>query len=92
MTEFDPENYHDDDELDLEEPLDGRDGQPPEEGSSDDPETLEKHDPLRKRDPILVQTDNESTIIGEAAEPTEDEYIDEEHFIVDDAELDEDWD
>ena len=29
MTEFDPENYHDDDELDLEEPLDGRDGQPP---------------------------------------------------------------
>lgn len=87
MTEYDPEHYYDD-EQDLEEPLDGRDGQPPEEGSSDDPETLAKHDPLHKDDPVLVETDSGSTVIGEAAEPTEDEAIDEEHIIDDDTELD----
>ncbi|OAV60503.1 hypothetical protein [Enteractinococcus helveticum] len=92
MTEYDPEKYYDDDEQDLEEPQDGRDSQPPEEGSSDDPEALDKHDPLRKHDPILVQTNTGSTIIGEAAEPTDDEALDEERIIDDVTELDDDLD
>lgn len=89
MTEFDPEHYYDDDDLDLEEPQDGRDSQPPEQGSSDDPENLERHDPLHKHDPILVETNTGSTVIGEAAEATEDEALDEERIIDDVSELDE---
>lgn len=92
MTEFDAENYYDDDELDLEEPLDGRDGQPPEEGSSDDPDTLVKHDPLHKDDAVLVETDTESTVTGETAEPTDDELIDEERIIDDETDPDQDLD
>ena len=92
MTEFDAENYYDDDELDLEEPLDGRDGQPPEEGSSDDPDTLVKHDPLHKDDAVLVETDTESTVTGETAEATDDELIDEERIIDDETDPDQDLD
>lgn len=87
MTEFDPENY--DDELDLETPLDGRDGQPPEEGSSDEPETLDAHDPLREKEPVLIETDTESDVTGAAVHPTEDELIDTERLVDDDDELDE---
>lgn len=92
MTEFDPENYHDDDELDLEEPLDGRDGQPPEEGSSDDPTTLDEHDPLRAPDPVLVEADTKSTTTGAGVEPTPDEAVDEERVLDDTAEADEEID
>lgn len=41
--EFEPRSDEDDEGT----PLDGRDGQPVEEGSSDDPRTLDTMDPLR---------------------------------------------
>lgn len=87
MTEFDPENYNDDDELDLEEPFDGRDSQPPEGGSSDDPESLEDEDPLHEEEPVLTDTDTESTVTAQAVEPTEDEAVDEERVVDDDTAL-----
>lgn len=88
MTENDPEFYDDDDQLDLEEPLDGRDGQPVTEGSSDEPETLDSNDPLRDTDAILTATTDPSTMTAEAVEATEDEEIDEE-YILDDEEIEE---
>lgn len=54
------------------EPLDGRDGQPVTEGSSDDPQTLDASDPLRSdeamaedhnaTDPLAVATESPADI------------------------------
>lgn len=87
MTEFDPENYNDDDELDLEVPDDGRESQPPAEGSSDDPESLEHEDPLSQEEPIIVDTDSKSDVVGTAAPATDDEAVDEERVVDDDTRL-----
>ena len=44
-------------------PFDGRESQPVEEGSSDDPRTLDSHDPLR--DPVLLADE----LSGDEARP-----------------------
>lgn len=63
---------------------------PPEEGSSDDPEILEAHDPLRKHDVVLSDTQQGSTLFGQTTEPLEqDDRALEELHVVDSEEQDE---
>lgn len=92
MTENDAEFFGELDEPDLEQPRDGRDGQPPEEGSQDDPETLAAHDPLRDDEAVLAETDSPTTVAGQDAEPTvEDDWALEEQQILDEDEFEEEF-
>lgn len=95
MTENDPGRAfrYDPDEPDLEEPDDGRDSQPPEEGSSDTPEALAEHDPLRRHDGVLTDSYDQSTLTGHQTEPTtEDDWLIEEESILDEDEFDDQLD
>lgn len=49
------------------EPLDGRDGQPVSEGSSDDPQTLDSSDPLRS-DEAIAEDQNATEPLAVATE------------------------
>ena len=90
MTENDPEVFGDIDGPDLERPKDGRDAQPPEEGSSDYPETLDAHDPLRNEQVVLSETDSPTTVAGQAAEPlAEDDWALEEQQVLEEDESEE---
>lgn len=92
MTENDPEFFGELDEPDLEMPEDGRDGQPPEEGSQDDPETLDANDPLRNDRTVLSETDSPTTVAGQAVEPlAEDDWALEEQQVLDEDEFEEEF-
>ena len=92
MTENDSEFFGDLDEPDVEMPQDGRDGQPPEEGSQDDPETLDVNDPLRNEQTVLSETDSPTTVAGQAAEPlAEDDWALEEQQVLDEDEFEEEF-
>ena len=92
MTENDAEFFGELDEPDLEQPEDGRDGQPPEEGSQDDPETLAEHDPLRNDDAVLTETDSRTTVAGQDVEPTvEDDWALEEQQVLGEDEFEEEF-
>lgn len=91
QDDVDPEFLGDLNEFDLEMPEDGRDSQPPEEGSSDDPESLEAEDPLRDDEAVLTDTAGPNSLIGQAAEPVkEDDWALEEERVVDEDGLDPD--
>jgi len=93
MTENDGEFYSGSEEPDLEEPEDGRESYPPAEGSSDDPETLEKEDPLRGAQGVLSDTEGPTTLTGQETEPLlDDDWAIAEENIVDEAELEEELD
>ncbi|NUL47583.1 hypothetical protein F7P69_20610 [Cellulosimicrobium funkei] len=62
------EQFIEEPENDLEQPADGRDGTT-DHGSSDDPESLDAMDPLR-RDTFLLDGDQESTAVPEDEEGT----------------------
>ena len=62
------EQFIEEPENDLEQPADGRDGTT-DHGSSDDPESLDAMDPLR-RDTFLLDGDQESTTVPEDVEGT----------------------
>lgn len=62
---------------DPDEPLDGRDGQPVTEGSSDAPQTLDSEDPLRGTDAVIAQ-DDELDFEGAAVEADDAERLVEE--------------
>lgn len=66
--EFEP--GHDDETVD--EPFDGRESQPVEEGSSDDPRTLDAMDPLRDAE-LLVEAEDPGNEPAEVEHPDEDE-------------------
>lgn len=89
MTENESELFKDADEPDIEFPDDGSGTRPPEEGSSDYPDTLEEHDPLRE-DPVVVQeSDGPTTVAGSAPEPADEETVPlEETDVLDEDELD----
>lgn len=88
MSENTSDFFEELDDSDMEMPLDGRDGQPPEEGSSDEPDTLAAHDPLRNKDVVLSDTHGPSTTFGQEAEPlSQDDWALEELHIVDPDEL-----
>lgn len=90
MSENTSDFFQELDDSDMEVPLDGRDGQPPEEGSSDEPETLESHDPLRNKDVVLSDTEGPSTIFGQQPEPlAQDDWALEELHVIDPDELEE---
>lgn len=92
MTENTPEFFEDPDQPDLEVPEDGRDGQPPEEGSSDEPETLAIEDPLGDEQVVLSDTDGLTTVSGQVAEPlADDDWSLEEEQIIDPDELEEEY-
>lgn len=59
-------------DLDVDEPLDGRDGQPV-EGSSDEPSALDAEDPLHGAEQIIEENDTAVLATDEAtaAEPAE---------------------
>ncbi|WP_029068707.1 hypothetical protein [Jonesia quinghaiensis] len=54
-------------------PLDGRDGQPVEEGGQDDPRTLDAHDPLK--DPISQLDQAGLTLDDDSALLTKDDFV-----------------
>lgn len=90
MSENTSDFFEEIDDADMEVPQDGRDGQPPEEGSSDEPETLEAHDPLRNSDVVLSDTEGPSTIFGQHTEPlAQDDWALEELHVMGPDELDE---
>ena len=83
MSENTSDFFEEIDDADMEVPQDGRDGQPPEEGSSDEPDTLAAHDPLRHHDVVLSDAHGPSTIMGQEAEPlSADDWALEELHIV----------
>jgi len=91
MTENERELFKDPDEPDLEVPNDGSDTQPPEEGSSDYPDTLEKNDPLREDQVVLKESEGPTTVAGREPEPADDDTVPlEESAVVEEDELDED--
>ncbi|MDN5731922.1 MAG: hypothetical protein L0K07_05465 [Yaniella sp.] len=88
QDDLDPEFLGDFDEPDLEMPEDGRDSQPPTEGSSDDPESLEAEDPLHDDETVLSASTGRNTIVDHDPEPLEDDdWALEEEQIVDEDEL-----
>ena len=90
MTENNPEFFGDIDEPDLELPEDGRDSQPPPEGSSDEPEMLDEDDPLRNSEAVLSESTSPSTLTGQETEPLQDDdWALEEQRVLDETELDE---
>ena len=90
MTENGSDFFGELDEPDLEVPLDGRDGQPSEDGSSDEPQSLEAHDPLRNEHAVLTDAFDSTTISGDDEEPIdEDDWVLEDEEILDPDELDE---
>lgn len=92
QDDLDPEFLGDLNEPDLELPEDGRDSQPPPEGSSDDPESLEAEDPLHDDETVLGAATGRNTVIDHDPEPLdEDDWALEEERIVDEDELDEDF-
>lgn len=93
MTENDSEFFGELDEPDLEMPEDGRDGQPPEEGSQDDPETLDANDPLRDEQTVLADNDSPTTVAAPgAAEPlAEDDWALEEQQVLEEDEFEEEF-
>lgn len=90
MTENDSEFFGELDEPDLELPEDGRDAQSPDEGSQDDPETLDTNDPLRNEQTVLSETDSPTTVAGQADEPlAEDDWALEEQQVLEEDEFEE---
>ena len=89
MTENGSDFFGPLDEPDLEVPQDGRNGQSVEEGSSDEPQSLEAHDPLRNEQGVLSDTYGLDTISEEEGEPIdEDDWVLEDEEILDPDELD----
>ena len=92
MSENDGEYFYNPDEPDLEQPEDGRDGQPPEEGSSDNPESLAAHDPLHSAHTVLSDTDSLPTVADPDAEPAdEDDWAVEAQRVFDEKEFEEEY-
>lgn len=92
MTENDANFFKDPDEPEIYLPDDGSDTRPPEEGSSDYPDTLEDHDPLQEEQVVLKgESGGATTVAHREPAPASDETTPlEELQVVDQENLEED--